>query len=242
MRKILFLMMVALVLAVAGFGVWRVLASAPPRRAAETYIRALAAGDVETALRSSSGSAAYTASRLKESEVTAKVEDISCSVAALGRGWVGLLATVEVSLKDGSVDVGWYGLDMAKTGRGWKVVSFRQIDPELSGTALFMSRADAEAARQIFEEYMGALAAGDWQGAAKRLTGTARRSQEAGAAVLGKGAVIGKMEGLQAEPVWGQEKEMEVKFGYTVDGRDVSVLATFYRTGQGWKITRVLQT
>jgi hypothetical protein len=239
-RKAIFLL-TALVLTVFGYGAWRYAALVPPVRTAEIYIRALASGNTETAEGYAAGSAAFAASRLKNSTVTAQVVSISCSTTALGRGWARILAVVELTLQDGTADVGWYGLDVAKTGQNWKVVSFQEVEPVLSGTALFISRADAEAARQVFEAYMGTMSSGDWQEAAKHLTGTARRNQEASAAALGKGAVIGKVKGLHIEPVWERGKEMVVKFGYTVDGRDVSVLAAFYKTGQGWKITRVLQ-
>jgi len=243
MRRLISLIAAGIVLlAFISYGTWKALASIPPRQAAETYIRALAAGDVETALKSSSGSAAYAASRLKGSEITANVEDVSCSVAALGRGWARVLATVELTLQDGSVDVGWYSLDVVKAGQSWKVVSFREAGPEHEGTDIFFtSQTDISATRQVFQDYLNALAAGDWQSAAKYLAGPARRIQEAGTATLGKGSVINKAEALTAEPVWGKGKEMMARFDYKVDGRNASVLVGFYRTGQGWKITRVLQ-
>ncbi|SHE97116.1 hypothetical protein SAMN02745218_01175 [Desulfofundulus australicus DSM 11792] len=243
-RKVLLALTAALILAVLGFGAWRFSASAPPRKAAENYVRALAAGDAEAALQYSSGSAAFAASRLKGSKVTAKVEDVSCSVAALGRGWAKVLATVELTLQDGSADVGWYSVDAVKTSQGWKVVSFREAEPDMSGVSgvgLFVNRAEADAANRVFQGYLDALAAGDWQGAAKYLAGPARRSQEMGGAVLGKGAVIGKVEKLKAKPVWKRGKSMLMRFGYQVESRDVSVLAGFFRTKQGWRIMKINQ-
>ncbi|WP_307403361.1 hypothetical protein [Desulfofundulus luciae] len=231
----------ALLLAVLGYGAWRVSTSAPPKRVAEAYVRALAAGDAEAALQYSSGSAAFAASRMKDSKVLAKVEDVSCSVAALGRGWAKVLATVELTLQDGSADVGWYSMDMTKTGQGWKVASFREAEPDMSGVSLFVSGAKADAAKRVFQGYLDALAAGDWQGATKYLAGPARRSQEMGAAVIGKGVVIGKVEELKAEPVWKRGEEAVIRFNYIVDGRNVSVLAFFYRTVDGWKITEIVQ-
>lgn len=240
-RKVLLSLTAALVLAVFGFGAWRLSAAAPPKRAAEAYVRALASGDAETALDYSSGSAAFAASRLRGSKVTAKVEDVSCSVAALGRGWARVLTTVELTLQDGTADVGWYTLDVVKAGREWKVVSFREAEPEISGTGLFVKKTDVAAAKQVFESYLDGLAAGDWQGAAKFLVGPIRRNQEMGAAVLGKGAVIGKTEGLQAEPAWERGKSLVVKLGYRLEGKYVSVITAFYRTGQGWKIAKIIQ-
>jgi hypothetical protein len=62
-----------------------------------------------------------------------------------------------------------------------------------------------------------------------------------GAAVLGKGALIGKMENLRAEPVWKRGKDLAVRFSYTAGGRDISVAAFFRKTVQGWKLVRVAQ-
>lgn len=228
-------------LLIVSYGIWHTSAVVPPCRAAEAYIRTLAAGDVETALKYSSGNAAYAASRLKDSHVTAQVDCISCSVASLGWGWARVIATVELTLRDGSADVGWYSLDVVKASQDWKVVSFQENGPELSGTSICVNSANMEAAKQVFESYLAELAAGDWQASAKYLIGPARRSQEMGAAILGKGAVIGKVEALRAIPVWEKGKEIMVRFGYKVKNRDVSVIVELYRTGQGWKITRVLQ-
>lgn len=241
-RKVLLALTAALVLAVLGFGAWRLSAAAPPERAAEAYVRALASGNAETALDYSSGSAAFAASRLRGSKVTAKVEDVSCSVSALGRGWARVQATVELTLQGGSADAGWYTMDVVKAGREWKVVSFREAEQELSGVSIFVKQADVEAAKQVFQQYLDTLAAGDMQGAAKHLAGTARRSQEMGAAVLGKGAVIGKVEDLRTEQVWERGKELILRFGYKVDSRNVSVLTAFYRTEQGWKIVKLIQS
>lgn len=223
------------------YSFWRVSANIPPCKTAEAYIRALCSGDAEAALQNSSGGAAVTASRLKGSKVIAQVEGVSCSVAALGREWARVRATVELTLQDGSADVGWYSLDTVKTDQDWKIVSFRGVEPELSGISLFVKQADTEAAKLVFQEYLDALAAGNGQGAAKYLAGPARRSQEMSAAALGKGAVIGKVEGLRVEPVWERGKKIVVRFNYNVDGRDVSVMTTLYRTRQGWKVVKIAQ-
>jgi hypothetical protein len=175
------------------FGFWRVSAGVPPAKAAETYLRSIVSGDTDAALTVSTGSAAWAASRLKGSGVTAEVKEIGCSVAAQGRGWARVLATVELVLKDGSADVGWYSLDVVKNGRSWKVVSFQETEPESTGTSSYVSRADVKEVEEVFRRYLDVLASGDMLGAAKFLADPARKSQEMGAAVLGKGAVIEKV-------------------------------------------------
>ncbi|MCL6557717.1 MAG: hypothetical protein K6U74_02730 [Firmicutes bacterium] len=225
----------------ASYITWSALASGPPLRTAESYVRALAGGDAGTALKLSTGTAAWAASRLKESDVSVKIESVKCSVVASSRSWARVTVAVELTLRDGSADVGWYSLDVTKTGQEWKVVSFHEAEPDLSGVSLLVKQADVEAAKQAFQQYLDALTTGDMQSAAKHLAGPARKAQEMGAAVLGKGAVVGKVEGLKAEPAWERGKEMAVRFDYSIDGRSVSVLSTFYRTTQGWKIVKVVQ-
>ena|GEM_PF-2090740 len=242
-KKVAIASLAAALVIISSFLVGRALATAPPRQAAEAYLRALASGDTETALKYSSGSAAFAASRLKGNEVTAQVNSVSCSVTALGRGWARVQTTTELTLQDGSADIGWYSLDVVKTGQGWRIVSFREAKPVPEGTdVFFISQADISAAKLVFQDYLNALAAGDWQGAAKFLAGQARRSQEMSQAALGKGVLIGKVEeALTAEPVWGKGKELIVRFDYKVNDRDVSVMVEFHKTVQGWKIAKLIQ-
>ena len=41
--------------------------------------------------------------------------------------------------------------------------------------------------------------------------------------------------------MWKREKELVIRYGYAVDGRDVSVMVVFFKTGQGWRIVKVTQ-
>ena len=220
---------------------YNALAFRPPIRAAESYLRALAGGDTEAALEFSTGNAAWSASRLKEISIKADVDRVGPSVAALGRGWARVSALVELTLQDGSADVGWYSIDVVKTEQGWKVASIREHEPDVSGTGTFVKKTDTTSAEQVFRSYIDELATGNLQGSLKYLVGPTRKRQEISAAVLGKGAVIGEVEELKAEPVWKRGKSMLVRFDYKADGRDVSVTATYYKTKQGWKITKIVQ-
>jgi len=231
----------AVVLGVAIFGCWRLICERQPAKTAEAYIRAIASGDVDAALSVSSGSAAWSVSRLRGSGASAQVERVECSAAALGRGWARVVAEVELTLQDGSADVGWYSVDVARTGEGWKAVAFRETEPELSGAGVVVSGLDAAGAEEVFRQYLDSLAAGNWQEAAKCLAGPARRSQEMSAPVLEKGALIGKAEDLRTEPVWKSGKKLLAKHYYIADGREVSVTAAYFKTKQGWKIVKVIQ-
>ncbi|WP_156274763.1 hypothetical protein [Neomoorella glycerini] len=207
---------------------------------AETYLRALASGDAEGAKAVSSGKAAEAAGKLEGKNLSARVDEISTSVQALGRGWARVEATVELTLADGTADVGWYELDVMKEAGGWKVMSFHEDEPDLSGWSLLWGRAgDLAAAREVFVGYLDTLAAGKWDDAVKYLAGPARKSMETSREVLGKGKVIGKVDDLQAQLVWVSGKEMVVKFSYKVDGREVNKIAMFYKIGKRWYIIHI---
>ncbi|MBE3573804.1 MAG: hypothetical protein IMW95_12805 [Moorella humiferrea] len=219
---------------------WFLSKDRPIEKAAHSYLQALATGDLAAAREVSEGRAAEAASRLEGKNLAARVDDVFTSVQALGRGWARVKATVELTLADGTADVGWYELDVANETGGWKVVSFREYAPDLSGWSLIWGRSkDVAAAREVFAGYLDALAAGKWDEAVKYLAGPARRSMEASREVLGKGKVIGRVDGLQAKLVWARGKEVMVGFSYKVDSRDVDLVAVFYQTKDGWKIIEI---
>lgn len=210
------------------------------KRAARSYLQALAKGDLAAVREVSEGRAAEAAGRLEGKNLAAMVDEISTSVQALGRGWARVKATVELTLADGTAEVGWYELDVKKEAGGWKVVSFREDMPVLSGWSLVWGRAkDVAAAREVFAGYLDAFAAGKWDEAVKYLAGPARKSMEASREVLGHGKIIGKVYDLQARLIWVRGKEVMVGFSYKVDGRDVDLTAVFYRTKDGWKIIEI---
>lgn len=186
------------------------------------------------------GMAAEAAGKLEGKNLAARVDEVSTSVQALGRGWARVKATVELTLADGTADVGWYELDVMKEAGDWKVVSFREDAPDVSGWSLVLGRSkDVAAVREVFAGYLDALAAGKWDEATKYLTGPAKKSMEASREVLGHGKIIGKVDDLQARLIWARGKEVMVGFSYKVDGRDVDLAAVFYQTKDGWKIIEI---
>ncbi|MGI9862545.1 hypothetical protein SDD30_14285 [Moorella naiadis] len=220
--------------------VMRIAEAGPPQRAADTYIHALASGDVDGGKAVSSGKAAEAAGKLEGQNLAARVDEVSTSVQALGRGWARVEATVELTLQDGTADVGWYDLDVVKEAGGWKVASFREYAPNPSGWSLLWGRSkDVAAAKEVFAGYLYALAAGKWDDAVKYLAGPARKSMEASRDVLSKGKIIGKVDDLQAKLVWARGKEMMIRFNYKIDGRETGVMAVFYETKYGWRICHI---
>lgn len=224
----------------ASYSVWRIMSTNQPRHASETYIKALATGDAVTASGISSGNAAVIAAKLKKNNITAKVESIDTSVAAIGKGWARVLATVDLTLQDSSVDAGWYTLDLVKTDQGWKVITFAESDSsDISGVRIFGG--DLEEPRKVFEAYLDTLANNRWQEGARLLVGPARRSMEMSSDILGKAPFIGKAEYLQLKPLWSHDKTLVSSFSYRLNNRDVSVTVEFYKTSQGWKIRKIEQ-
>lgn len=79
---------------------------------------------------------------------------------------------------------------------------FHEEMPDLSGRSLVWGRAgDVTEAREVFTGYLDVLAAGKWDETVKYLAGPARKSLEASRDILGKGKIIGKVEGLHEKLV-----------------------------------------
>lgn len=240
-KKLLGMLVLIAVLGLIMAGtLWSSVAS-PPREVARNYILALASHDAETALKYSSGIAAFTASRLKESATAGHVEFISFKTNALGQNWARVQAMVELILQDGSVDVGWYSLELMKNGQAWKVISFQEAEPELMGTSIFTKQTGFIEVKEVFQGYLDALAVGDWQESLKYLAGPARKSQEMSLAMLEKGTVLGEIKELNMESEWNRDNGLVARFSYRLHDRDISVLAWFYKTHQGWKIVKIVQ-
>ncbi|GAF24685.1 heme/copper-type cytochrome/quinol oxidases, subunit 2 [Moorella thermoacetica Y72] len=236
-------LLVVTVIGLAVYFIWQWRFSSEERsveQAARFYLQAMATGDLAAARGVSEGRSAEAAGKLEGKNLAARVDEISTSLQALGRDWARVKATVELTLKDGTADVGWYELDVMKEAGGWKVISFREDEPDLSGWSLLWGRiGDVEAAREVFAGYLDALAAGKWDEAVKYLAGPVRKSMEASREVLGHGKIIGKVDDLQARLIWAEGKEVMVEFSYKVDGRDVDLAAVFYQTKDGWKIIEI---
>ncbi|WP_157109850.1 hypothetical protein [Thermanaeromonas toyohensis] len=75
------------------------------------------------------GGAADVASRLEVKDLAAQVVDMKVEVGAYFSSWARVLATVELTLKDGSLDVGWYELELVKDGGAWKVYGLGEAPP-----------------------------------------------------------------------------------------------------------------
>lgn len=226
-------------LLVCGPTIWKTLAAIGPAKAADAYIRALAAGDRKTALACSSGSAAWVAGT-SVNTAKAEVKRIRVSVPEIGRNYAEVLAYIELALSDGSRDAGWYRLILAREDE-WKVVSVTD-HPWAPGFLWFAPRQDTVAAEEVFNSYLRLLAENRYGEAARYLCGPARRAHEKGAAALGRAALFKETSDVTLVPVWKRGNQMVCRARYRVDGRLVEALVRFARLGDGWHISGIEQT
>ncbi|WP_406676431.1 hypothetical protein [Moorella sp. ACPs] len=188
----------------------------------------------------SEGRAAEAAGKLEGKNLVARVDEISTSLQALGRDWARVKATVELTLKDGTADVGWYELDVMKEAGGWKVVSFREGAPDLSGWSLVLGRAgDVEAAKEVFVGYLDDLAAGRYKEADQWLAGPALKEHLAAGDVLSKGKLLEAVSEVSLTPLARDGKLLVARCDYHAGEKKIGVAAVFYRTAQGWRIVGI---
>ncbi|MHB1127544.1 MAG: hypothetical protein ACYC2T_11435 [Bacillota bacterium] len=233
------LLLFAVLVGLALLAIWRTSLMKPPREVSEAYLRALASGNVGEALAYSSVAAANAAERLSGIKVQALVRSIDVSVAAMGSGWARTIATVDLVLTDGTSDVGWYFLDVAKKPDGWKVIDIRESEPAINGLKLFARSQDE--ALKTFIEYLDALKNNRYDDAARLLVGPARKAHEQAASVLSKGPLFKSVSDVKVYPLWKQGKFKEARAEYIVDGRQAQVLVLFYSTDKGLRIVAVNQ-
>ncbi|MDI6906444.1 MAG: hypothetical protein QMC81_02990 [Thermoanaerobacterales bacterium] len=213
------------------------LSAAEAEQAAAHFLRTVSSGDVAEAKTLAAGQVAYNVAQAgKNGLPKAEVVGVDTEAVAASDKWARVRATVELTLADGSPDVGFYELELVNED-GWKVVNVRETAPVVAGRGHRVSDEDLAEMRTVFERYLHLLAAGKYDQAAKEcLAGPARRGQEAGASALGKAAVIKDVRNLKAAVLYGRDKLAVVDCRYRADERPVRVVATFWRTTQGWRV------
>lgn len=241
-RWILIPVCAVLILVLAG---WTYLETAvtPVEEAVEQFFSLLAAGDVEGAKDLAAGQTLYLLSRPQDAGIPAgKVVRQDVEVTASGNGWAQARATVEIELADGSVDLGWYALEMVRANGSWNVVDLRPVPPYLSGVGLPAWGEDVAAAKEVFEDYLRKLSQGSYAEAAKLTVGPARAAQEQQAPAFGKAPLFKEVGEVLARPLWRRGKYLKLLAEYEVDGRPVKVVMLMYRTARGWRVAGVSQT
>lgn len=147
---------------------------------------------------------------------------------------------MELTLADGTADVGWYELDVLKEAGGWKVVSFREGAPDLSGWSLVLGRAgDVEAAKEVFAGYLDDLATGRYKEADQWLAGPALKEHLAAGDVLSKGKLLEAVSEVSLTPLARDGKLLVARCDYRAGEKDVHLIAIFYQTVQGWRVVNL---
>lgn len=236
---------VLLALLIAGAAAYPLVVRAANAReaavAARAFFDSLAAVDITGAREHALGNVAARLASRQDTPERVAIVGFSARPLEAGPHWAKLWVAVETRSDDGEPDMNWYFLGMVKEADGWKVYEAEPAPPMAFGVGKVPSGVPEEAAA-CFEGYLNALARNDYRAAGKSLVGAARRAHEAAEPVLAKGPVVRKIESLTLTPVWEKGPMLVTQAGYVVDGRDVKVLVTFWRTGRGWRIADVEQT
>lgn len=212
----------------------------PIEKAAQSYLQALATGDLAAAREVSEGRAAEAAGKLEGKNLAARVDEIFTSVQALGRGWARVKATVELTLADGTADVGWYELDLVREGGIWKVYSFKETAPCIEGHHIARpGKGDMDEVEAVLKGYLDDLAAGRYKEAARWLAGPVLREYLATGDVLSKGKLLEAIDEVSLTPLARDGKLLVSRCDYHAGEKKIGVAAVFYRTAQGWKIVGV---
>lgn len=226
----------ALIVAAGCYAAWTATVRAAPVKAAETYIRALAEGNTEAALQSSTGTAAWAVKNTRSDK--ARIVVLDTAVPEAGKDYAEVLVYAELELADGSRDAGWYRLTLTRTDR-WRVVSVLERLWS-SGPRRTVSRHDQQEMARSLEGYLSALAQGDHREAVRRLCGPARRAHEQGEGMF-KHLPVENIGPVEVTPVWRRGNQAVCRAEYELDGRRVSVLVRYAKLGDGWRIAAVNQ-
>jgi hypothetical protein len=219
---------------------WQYTMALPPRQIAKTYLRALASGDVAGAKAVSTGRAAEAAGKLEGKNLAVRVDEISTSVQALGRGWARVKATVELTLQDGTADVGWYELELLKGGEAWKVYSFKETTPRIEGYRLGRpGKEDLREAKTVLKGYLDDLAAGKYKDAARWLVGPALKEHLTAGEYLSRGKLIDAPGSLSVTPMALRGRLFVVRVDYSVGEAEARAAVLFYRLAKGWRIVQI---
>lgn len=190
------------------------------------YFKALCANDIEQAKKQTTGQALWSLSNVHELP-EANIEKTDTDILAGSKSWARVNTAVEIRLSDGTIDVGWYDIDLIKTKQGWKIFDIKTQVPETKLGLIVNSNMDAP--KKVFEEYLNTPST-------KYLAGAARTAQERNRVKL----TPIDYKDLELAPLAGDKNYMVIKASYYTD-RAVNLCVTFYNSVDGWKIINIQQ-
>lgn len=219
--------------------------TAGPEKAVQDFLNAVVSQNWAQAQSLASGKTLFTLKQRERQGVKAQpaqITDVSVHCRAVSSEWAVVDAVVELELFNGDTDVTWYQLEMVKQNNDWKIYRAELAGPEIAGKSKDAPTTDVVAAKDVFEQYLSALATNEWDKAAKYLAGPARRAHEIGEPFFGRAPIIEKVEGVILKPVWYNGRLLVCSATYRINGQDACVLATFIHTERGWKMVQVAST
>lgn len=227
---------VTLIVTAGCYKAWTTAIRAAPAKAAQTYIQALATGDIDTALRTATGTAAWAAKNSHADKV--QVVTLDTVVTEVRTNYAEVSVYAELQLADGSHDAGWYRLILVRSDQ-WRVVSVSE-NLWYSGIRRPVYEREQQEMVGTVEEYLSALTRGDHQEAVKRLCGPARRAHEQSEAVF-KHLPAKSVGSVEVKPVWRRGNQTVCRAEYELDGRQVTVLVHLAKLSDGWRIAAISQ-
>lgn len=171
----------------------------------------------------------------KENIPGAKIIDVSIEEINVSGKLAEALCTVESQVGT-EIDVQRYSVRLIK-GTDWKIYSLTKVPIQPKGV---MWKSDTTERLIVFEGYLNAVK--ENSGITDYLVGTAKSSYILTAPQLGKTPLIKEFSNVTGIQVSGSKKVVADRIDYVVDGgRPVSLVVTFYKFQDGWKIAEIRQ-
>jgi len=227
------------VLFVAGlmtYAVFKINAINEIKATATAFISHIATGDLEKPKSMAAGQVLWNLAQ-SDDLPKARVERIKTQVVGYSSEWAIVNCLAELTLENNQSDVDWYEIEMYRPENTWKVIRINNITPQPMDKGRANSSTDE--AQNVMIQYLDACAKGEYQQASGYLAGQARRLQEQSFQTL-KGAVsTSGYTGFSFEPIYSSPELIKAFVSYELDGRQVRLVATFYKTIRGWKIVAI---
>lgn len=141
-------------------------------------------------------------------------------------------------------DLVFYEIKLLKENGAWKIFNLNETEPVLSNNPITDKKAiDAitDDSVNVFKDYTNALAAGDYNKAGDYLISKAKKMQSKANPAIQKLNIIGEITDISCNAIHTEENIFVSKIKYKNDNKPMTIIAYFYKTGEGWKIYNVNQ-
>lgn len=212
----------------------------PVMATGKKYLDALKNSEMGVATEIASGTAGQNMLKNKDSfdAYKASVMDYKIIDHQGSRDYGTVDAVVETKTNN-NTDVNWYRLYIAKENTEMYVVKVENIPPVLTSKSLTFSDKEKTALKNTFQAYLKNLGSKNWDGAKSYLAGQALTSFTASQQYLQKADLVKNVTAPRMELIWKNRKMAVAGYYYKVSDRLVSVIVTFYKTQDGWRIVNV---